>query len=110
MNFFEEVYLAVAKIPPGSVASYGAVAEAIGRRRGARLVGWALGALKRPSEIPWQRVINRTRRISIVNPIVTPEMQKDLLEREGRVVELRHDGWYVTGTDWYDFSAGKDLV
>jgi methylated-DNA-protein-cysteine methyltransferase-like protein len=104
MNTFEEIYKVVSQIPHGSVSSYGQVAAAAGMRRGARMVGWALGALKRPNEVPWQRVINKERKLSIVNPHVSPEYQKDMLEAEGRTLELRSDGWYVTGTDWHDFS------
>ena len=100
MNTFEKVYSVVARIPAGNVASYGQVAKACGQPRGTRMVGWALGALKRPHEVPWQRVINRERKLSIVHPHVSPDMQKELLEQEGRVLELKSDGWYVLGNDW----------
>jgi methylated-DNA-protein-cysteine methyltransferase-like protein len=105
MTHFERVYKAVSQIPQGAVASYGDVAKAIGQRRGARLVGWALGALKEANHIPWQRVINKQRKLSIVNPRISPMYQKELLEKEGRVLEQRSDGWYVTGDDWFLFDA-----
>lgn len=110
MSGFEDIYHIIQSIPAGHVASYGQVAAAMGKPRGARLVGWALGALPRPHEVPWQRVINKQRRLSIVNPKVSAEVQKELLEQEGRTLERKEDGWYVTGTDWYNFSSEKKLL
>lgn len=44
MNFREEVYVAVRKIPAGSVATYGEIALMVGRPGAARAVGNALHA------------------------------------------------------------------
>lgn len=42
MTTFERVYAAVRLIPRGSVATYGQIAAAIGNKRLARVVGYAL--------------------------------------------------------------------
>jgi methylated-DNA-protein-cysteine methyltransferase-like protein len=65
-DFFEEVYALVRSIPRGRVATYGQVAEMLGSPRGARAVGWALGALDpaREPRVPWHRVVAAGGRIS----------------------------------------------
>lgn len=66
MSFREEVYAAVRKIEPGHVATYGEVAQLIGRTGAARAVGNALhanpyewGSLSVPKElwVPCHRVV-----------------------------------------------------
>ncbi len=82
--FFEEVYAAVAAIPRGSVATYGQVARLLGKTRGARAVGWALGALdaSREPRVPWHRVVGAGGRISW-RPGVGPLLQRRRLRAEG---------------------------
>lgn len=55
-SFREKVYEAAARIPKGRVATYRAVAEAIGRPRAYRAVGNAL-ARNRNTNIPCHRVV-----------------------------------------------------
>lgn len=55
MTFFQHVWLAVAKIPSGQVATYGDIARLIGTRD-ARRVGHALHA-NRNSAVPCHRVV-----------------------------------------------------
>jgi methylated-DNA-protein-cysteine methyltransferase-like protein len=57
--FRQEVYRVVAMIPPGQVASYGDVAERMGRSPGtSRAVGRALGKLGYDCRyLPWWRVV-----------------------------------------------------
>ena len=50
MTTFDKVYAAVRLIPRGSVATYGQIAAAIGNRRLARVVGYALH-VKRDGEV-----------------------------------------------------------
>ena len=57
---YQAIYAVIARIPEGSVATYGQVAVP-GR---ARLVGYALSALAGRSAIPWHRVVNAQGRIS----------------------------------------------
>ena len=51
MTTFDKVYAAVRLIPRGSVATYGQIAAAIGNKRLARVVGYALHVVKRDGEV-----------------------------------------------------------
>ena len=53
--FFAQVYEAVGRIPYGFVVSYGQMAQALGRPRAAREVGWAMRHC--PEHLPWHRVV-----------------------------------------------------
>lgn len=55
--FVRRVYDIVAEIPKGKVITYGIVALMVGIPRAAREVGWI--AHNGPSNLPWQRVVNR---------------------------------------------------
>lgn len=81
------------KIPCGKVATYGQVAAILSKPRAARLVGWALA--KCPSDVPWQRVINREGMISIENINAPKELQAELLKKEGIKVVRRENNWWV---------------
>jgi methylated-DNA-protein-cysteine methyltransferase-like protein len=78
--FFRRVYALVRRIPRGRVTTYGAIARALGVPRGARTVGWALGAC--PDDIPWHRVVNAQGKISW-RPTGGHALQRSLLRREG---------------------------
>ena len=54
-SFNEGVYEIVAKIPRGSVISYGQIARLLERPRAARIVGWAMSRC--PEHLDWQRVV-----------------------------------------------------
>jgi methylated-DNA-protein-cysteine methyltransferase-like protein len=54
-GFFRQVYQIVARIPPGTVVSYGQIARMLGRPRAAREVGRAMRFC--PEELPWHRVL-----------------------------------------------------
>lgn len=58
-NFFERVYAVVRQIPRGKVCSYGLIAEYLGSKRSARMVGWAMNACHGDESIPAHRVVNR---------------------------------------------------
>src|SRR2546425_7278649 len=62
--FYRLVYRLVRRIPRGRVVTYGQVAAMLGRPRGGRAVGTALGALRGPllDLVPWQRVIDAAGR------------------------------------------------
>jgi len=103
MTLYEEIRAVVSQIPYGQIASYGQVARAAGKLRGARLVGWALRALPPDSAVPWQRVVNQKAQISIVNPKVPKTLQRARLEEEGLTV-IEKDGWYVVqDPPWFSF-------
>jgi methylated-DNA-protein-cysteine methyltransferase-like protein len=96
-------YRIVRRIPRGRVATYGDVALAAGRPRGARQVGFALAALRGSRhDVPWQRVLGARPRghasISILDP-VGAAVQRKLLEAEGvrfddrDRIDLARFGW-----------------
>ena len=55
-TFNEQVYDIVARIPAGRVASFGQIAQMIGRPRCARFVGYASNN-KNSWHLPWHRVV-----------------------------------------------------
>jgi len=69
MNFFDEVFKTIKKIPRGKVATYGQVAALSGSPRATKQVGWALHQTgdKGLEKVPWHRVVNRQGRISIIH-------------------------------------------
>lgn len=66
MKSYEAIYAVVQRIPAGRVSSYGRVAVLAGLPGQARLVGYALHALRENggAEVPWWRVINHNGFIS----------------------------------------------
>jgi methylated-DNA-protein-cysteine methyltransferase-like protein len=89
-TFYDDVYDLVRRVPRGRVTTYGHVAALCGKPRAARTVGWALHALPEDTDVPWQRVINRSGGISISKIGLPPELQRALLRAEG--VRFRKDG------------------
>jgi len=79
---FERVRAAVRSIPAGRVATYGQIARSLGMPRGARLVGWAMRAVKESDDLPWYRVVNAQGRSSLPAG-AGAELQRALLEDEG---------------------------
>ncbi len=80
---FYKVYEVVRRIPYGRVTTYGAIAEYIGLRSGARMVGWALNADRENLDMPYHRVINRLGELSGARFFPSPTMMRQLLEEEG---------------------------
>ncbi len=90
-GFFNSVWILVAHIPRGKVASYGQIAALLGNPRAARTVGWALHSTPEHLDIPWHRVINSKGRISTDCGEHSPSLQRNLLEQEG----VEFDGDYI---------------
>lgn len=83
-SFFEAVYDVVRQIPRGKVTSYGAIAEALGTRSSARMVGWAMnGAHAVQPPVPAHRVVNRQGLLTGKIHFATPTHMQELLEAEG---------------------------
>ena len=80
----ERIYQVIQSIPPGSVATYGQVADLAGLPRGARLVGRTLSNLPRGSRLPWYRVLNASGKSSL--PPDGAKRQYDRLRDEGVAV------------------------
>ncbi len=82
-DFFENVHEVAKLIPEGRVTSYGAIAEYLGMKRGARMVGWAMNAAHSDKSIPAHRVVNRNGLLSGKMHFETPNQMQELLENEG---------------------------
>ncbi len=95
MNFYEQVYALVRAIPRGRVMTYGQIAGLISTGRAARAVGWAMRALPESTDVPWQRVIGRDGRITIVNAHAPKQLQVDLLRGESVVVIKKEGNFFV---------------
>lgn len=85
--FFEQVYDVVRQIPKGRVTSYGAIAAALGTRKSARMVGWAMNSAHALGNVPAHRVVNRQGLLTGKMHFATPDHMQQLLEAEGIVVK-----------------------
>lgn len=82
-DFQRAIVKAVGLVPCGKVVSYGQIAAFIGLPRAARQVGWAMASIGEVPNFPWWRVVNKEGVITINNPQITSQMQRQLLETEG---------------------------
>ena len=94
-GWHERVFAVVATVPSGRVTTYGDVAGALGSRRVARQVGFALAALPagREGYVPWHRVVNGKGRLSPRAHGSASDDQIRLLRAEG--VEIDPEGRIV---------------
>ncbi|MEI6174684.1 MAG: MGMT family protein [Bacteroidota bacterium] len=89
-SFFENVYEVVRLIPHGRVTSYGSVAEYLGSRGSARMVGWAMNASHTEvTDVPAHRVVNRNGLLTGKYHFGSPNIMQQLLESEG--IEVVND-------------------
>ncbi len=87
-SFFTRVFEVVKHIPHGRVTSYGSIANYIGSRGSARMVGWAMNASHSAAEaIPAHRVVNRNGMLTGKHHFGNPDIMQQLLENEGAVIE-----------------------
>lgn len=87
-TFFEDVYDVVRQIPKGRVTSFGAIANYLGTKLSARMVGWAMnGAHQASPPVPAQRVVNRNGMLSGKAHFSTPTKMEELLKKEKVNVE-----------------------
>jgi len=101
----ERIYDVVRKIPRGRVTTYGTVANLAGLPGQARLVGYALSALRDGTAVPWHRVVNAQGRLSLERAGSSAGLtQRMRLEREGVTVDaasrvsLVRFGWRLSQT------------
>lgn len=99
-SFFEDVWSVARQIPRGRVTSYGAIANYLGTKLSARMVGWAMGAASlSKKKVPAQRVVNRNGMLSGKMHFKTPTEMQELLEKDGvnvkndRVVDFEKRFW-----------------
>jgi methylated-DNA-protein-cysteine methyltransferase-like protein len=89
-SFFKNVYEVVCKIPKGRVTTYGAIAEYLGTKKSARMVGWALNKSRSDLQnIPAHRVVNRNGILTGKIHFGGINIMKELLENEG--VKIKDD-------------------
>lgn len=87
-SFFENVYGVVRQIPKGRVTSYGAIANYLGTKSSARMVGWAMNtAHSAKPKVPAHRVVNRNGMLSGKIHFATPSLMEELLAKEKIKVE-----------------------
>lgn len=86
-NYFDLVYQVVREIPRGRVTSYGAIANYLGLKSGARMVGYAMNAAHSMPDVPAQRVVNRLGFLTGKHHFGSPNRMQELLEADGVVVE-----------------------
>ena len=87
-SFFELVYEVARQIPYGRVTTYGAIANCLGARLSARMVGWAMnGAHHAGSNVPAHRVVNRIGMLTGKFHFGSIDRMQNLLENEGIKVE-----------------------
>jgi methylated-DNA-protein-cysteine methyltransferase-like protein len=83
-SFFQDVFEVVRLIPSGRVTSYGAIANYLGTKSSARMVGWALNG-SFGQDIPAHRVVNR-KGILTGKIYFGGNTMEDLLKSEGIVI------------------------
>ncbi len=81
-DFFQRVWDVVAEIPLGRVTTYGHIAEHLGAKRSARVVGWAMKAAA-GTALPCHRVVNRRGALTGRLHFETPTVMEERLRSEG---------------------------
>jgi len=97
-NFYHKVYALVEQIPLGKVTTYGAIAEVLGMKRSARMVGQALTALPE-CDIPAHRVINRIGALTGAIHFGGYDRMRKMLTKEGitfkkELVDMEKHFWH----------------
>lgn len=88
-DYFEQVYQVVRLVPAGRVTSYGAIANYLSLKSGARMVGWAMNnanANPQAEPVPAHRVVNRNGLLTGKMHFATPTAMQEALEAEGIAV------------------------
>jgi methylated-DNA-protein-cysteine methyltransferase-like protein len=89
-TFFEDVYAVVRQIPKGRVTSYGAIANYLGTKLSARMVGWAMNAAHVVTpKVPAHRVVNRNGMLTGKAHFATPTAMQELLQKEK--IKIKND-------------------
>lgn len=99
-SFFEDVWAVARLVPKGRVTSYGAIANYLGTRLSARMVGWAMnGCDKVKPKVPAHRVVNRNGMLSGKMHFSPPEAMQQRLEKEGirveddKIIDFKNKFW-----------------
>ena len=99
---YSRIYDAVARVPEGTVVTYGQIAEMVGV--GPREVGRALRLLPRGRVCPWHRVVNAKGEVSLRSGSDSAHTKQErLLEREG--IEFRSGRIDLDVFRWHPFDG-----
>ena len=101
-KFEDAVYAAVCRIPRGKVASYGAVAAAVGKPLAARAVGNALHKNPFFGVVPCHRVVAADGSLAEAFVFGGKNVQQEMLEREGVKIKdgkVLREYWLTHGKD-----------
>jgi methylated-DNA-protein-cysteine methyltransferase-like protein len=82
-NFFDDVYDVVRLIPKGRVTSYGAIANYLGTKMSARMVGWAMNAAHGQKGVHAHRVVNAQGLLTGKHHFKPPTAMQKGLEKDG---------------------------
>ncbi len=102
-NFFGDVYEVAKLIPKGRVTSYGAIAQYLGLKSSARMVGWAMYGC--PRGVPAHRVVNSAGLLTGKHHFKPPPSMQAKLEKEG--VKVKNDRVQNFAEVFWD--PGKEL-
>lgn len=98
---YHDIYRAVARVPEGTVVTYGQIADLVGV--GPREVGRALRLMPAGVDCPWHRVVNARGEVSVrAHSATAHARQRRLLAGEGIVftrgrIDLDVYRWHPTG-------------
>ena len=102
LSFREGVLQAVARVPRGTVATYGQIAWMTGYPRRPRQVGMVLRGLPETTEAPWHRIVNAKGYVPSRGRWWGAMLQIERLRQEGVEVDdagnldLLRFGWRTT--------------
>ena len=105
-NFFEDVFEVVKMIPPGRVSTYGAIAEYLGAKKSARMVGYALNGNCIERGIPAHRVVNRRGELTGRHHFSADYPMEQRLKEEG--VEVK--AYQIVGFEEYFWDPNRELL
>jgi len=88
-NFYDLIYQIVRQIPYGKVTTYGAIANCLGIKSGARMVGYAMNTSHTIEGLPAHRVVNRVGMLTGKHHFGDPNEMQRRLENEG--IEIIND-------------------
>ena len=107
-GFFADVFDVARQIPKGRVTSYGAIANYLGMRKSARMVGWAMGVSHNVKpKVPAHRVVNRSGLLTGKFHFRDIHEMENLLKKEGVIV--RDDKVVNFKNIFWDPSIALDL-
>lgn len=81
--FSKKVISLISQVPRGKVATYGQIAKLAGKPQGSRGVSWILHSSSKAHQLPWQRILGSTGKISFPPGSAEFKKQKRLLISEG---------------------------